>query len=75
VPRHAYPYTLQAVPWGADKRLKRVGGQIGQGKPLKTLPSLLTSAMSVPEREHEWAEVGTPLRARPVHVISWEYDL
>jgi len=78
VPRHAYPYTLRAVPWDADKRLKRVAGQGGAGgppHPPKTIPGLLAPATAAPERAHEWAEVGVPLRARPVHVISWEYDL
>ncbi len=75
VPRHTYPYTLRAVPWDADTRLKRAAGQVGQGRSLKTLPALLTPVVGASEREHEWAEVGAPLRARPVHVISWEYDL
>ena len=78
VPRHAYHYTLRAIPWDADKRLKRAGGQIGhtgQTNARQTRPGLLAPATAAPEREHEWAEVGAPLRARPVHVISWEYDL
>jgi len=78
VPRHAYPYTLRSVPWDADKRLKRVAGQIGQGRSHQISPTLLTPATAAQEREqreHEWAEAGASLHARPVHVISWEYDL
>jgi hypothetical protein len=78
VPRHAYPYTLRAVPWDADTRLKRAGGQVGpcgRANVRQTVPGLLTPAMAAPAREHEWAAVGAPLRTRPVHLISWEYDL
>jgi len=35
----------------------------------------MTDATAGPDRAHEWAEVGTPLRERPVHAMSWEYDL
>lgn len=73
VPRHAFPYKVRGVPVEADRRLRRAMGKVQRADISAT--TTRPTASTPPRRGRVEAQPGTPLRARPRHVMDWSYDL